>query len=402
VVAELERGSLRHAGRKVTLVVGRAGGAWSLADGGLVHDLSGAALADSLRAVVGEEALDVSLLMPSSGFETPETLAAERRILDRGGTTVGGCLWSSSGSTAVETAVATVSAALFGRDLPDTIIVREGAYHGATYLGRKLSARASHESRRVGDCRVVVLPETGIESRDADELLMRIGGARAGDTMVLLESVPTTGRHFDGGSGYVQALARGLSEAGIPLVLDEVASGAYRHGWFTRNEALAAHPPAAVALAKGLTAGRLPLACTLVRQDVAAFLREQPAQIPRFTIGLTDGAAHLMTATLAALDRVRPALPQRATLLATFAARLRAQTAARVEHTATTLRLTFGDAAALERARVELSHRRLWCYAGSARFHDGDRGFLVLCPPLDLTLDELAARLDDLLQPLVG
>jgi hypothetical protein len=397
--SDVKRTALRHAGRSVTVVAARAGGGWTLGDRTRLLDLSGSALVDSLSVVDGEHAVDTSLVMPSAGFDTAATMRAEREVLTRAGGAVGGCLWSTSGSTAIETAVATVCMALFGRELPDTIIVREGSYHGATYLARTLSARASCESRSIANTRVVVVPEHPRRETAAADLLERIRSASTGDTLVVLESVPTTGRHFHLGDDYLKTVMRSLAQDRIPVIFDEVASGSYRHGWFTLYELLDEHPPAATVLAKGLTCGRFPLALTLLQRDVADAMRSEPSKIPRFTAGLNDGSARLLIASFAAFDRVRTELPARLDLVSSLAGSLDGRTGMCVEHSPTTLRLGFDGGAAMSQVRAKLMQRKAWCYGGTAQFHDGERGFVVLCPPLDTPLAILSDLFGQFVRP---
>lgn len=392
--------SLRHLGRAVQNVRAKRAGAWLLDDGSSLFDLSGGPLAQSLADVPAPDPRLFANVSASGGVETPVRCRFEEEVLRRAGEACGGVLWASSGSDAVELALWAVCATQHdGAAEPATYVVRSGGYHGSTALTRWLSMRVQPAGGpATGFGRRVVLRETlGSADRDRSGLVRQLeaGGIGPG-SVVLLETVPTTGPCLWPGCDTYRELARWCDLNRVPLVLDEVASGVYRNGWFSALDWITEAPPAAVVLGKGLTSGAFPVACVLCRADIAAHLRQSGTRPPAFTYGLGDAVAALGLECLARYDRARAggAPELRSTLLARTALRLRGREGLLVEHTDTTLRVGVTASDQAERVRSALRRGQIMVYENTARVCSECVTFFFAVPYLDLPPEAAAALLD--------
>lgn len=374
--------TLRHRGLTPKDTVDKRGSWWRLADGERLFDASGGPL---LQTLVGVPSPPRSLLGNVSGsadIETPIRRQYEAEILRRAGPSCRGVLWSTSGSDALENALWAIRD---GDPRPAVYAVRPGGYHGNTELTRWLSTRVQRGPERWGDGRRVVLAEPweacdeGVPLKELERLNDRH------QVIVVLETVPTTGKTFFPGQAAYRKLLAWSHRRGIAVVLDEVAAGAYRHGWLSAFEWPGAEAPAAVVLSKGLTCGTYPLSCALLRHDIARPLEGR--SLPGFTFGLNDPAAWLGSRCLemfdglccsGALARRQQAISEQAQALAPKAVDFT------VEHTDTTLRVATVSALAADRLSQHLDGRRIMVYRSAARFGEQVTDFFLFCPPLNL------------------
>jgi len=395
--------SLRHAGRGNPLFASeKRDGAWILAGNSPMFDLSGGPLAQHLVNLQTPDARHFANISAPGGLETPLREELEAEVLRRAGPDVSACLWASSGSDSVELAIWAVAFALLQKDPSQvSFIVRQGSYHGSTLLTRSLSTRSrkSTSADQQGIVGRMVLPEPQFRgaggasiSRDYIAELERL--PLDGSSILLLESAPTTGADFwPGGAAYAEILAC-CHERRLPVIFDEVAAGAYRHGWFSAFDWGGPHPPAAVVLGKGLTSGSFPLTCVLLRHDLAEAIVRSGLRPPAFTYGLnSDAAAATALQCLRRFDSLATAgaLEKRRATVADHAERLRQSDGSiRIENTDTTIRVGVFDQERAAVIRRAFRERGLLVYENTTIIEDRQIAFFLACPYLDLS-DDCAA-----------
>jgi adenosylmethionine-8-amino-7-oxononanoate aminotransferase len=185
--------------------------------------------------------------------------------------------YSDDGSTAVEAALklALQYAAQTGRPRRRRFVALDGAFHGetlgATLVGgielfrrgfggvtvdclRVPAGAAAHERTFFALAELVDGYESEIAGVIVEPMLQGAAGMRPYDAGLLRSAREVTRRH------------------GIPLILDEVFTGYGRTGpmWASEHAGIA---PDVLCVAKGFTAGMLPMAATLTTHEVfAAFL----------------------------------------------------------------------------------------------------------------------------------
>jgi len=210
------------------------------------------------------------------------------------GNEFGQIVYSGSGSEAVEGAlkVALQYWDALGRRSKKRFIARERSYHGNT-LGA-LSVSGFLERRRPFEGSLLPVsfvsaansyrPLAGLAGAQltaalADELDARIRsiGAEQVAAFIFEPVVGAAGGVVPAPDGYAKAVRAVCDRHGVLLIADEVMSGAGRCGTWRALE----HDgivPDIMAVGKGLAAGYIPLAATLVRQPLAdTILREQGA-----------------------------------------------------------------------------------------------------------------------------
>jgi adenosylmethionine-8-amino-7-oxononanoate aminotransferase len=185
--------------------------------------------------------------------------------------------YSDDGSTAVETALklAVEYSAQIGRPQRRRFVALDGAFHGET-LGASLLGGIEVFRRGLGgatlECLRVPLGPSGHE-RAFTALTELVDGYEAEIAGVVLEPM------LQGAAGmrpYDEELLRAARAVtrrhGIPLIFDEVFTGYGRTGpmWASAHAGV---EPDILCVAKGFTAGMLPMAATLATHEVfAAFL----------------------------------------------------------------------------------------------------------------------------------
>lgn len=403
--------TLRHLGRPPFFADGKEGGAWFAPDapGGRMADLSGSPLVQNLSRIPLPDGNPFALVTPSGGVETALRVELEEEVLRRSRLEGGGCLWSSSGSDAMEMAV--WAADLYARKTRGgpirTFLVRRGGYHGNTYLTRFLSTRGGAERPTSMDGRSLVILEDWAAPGEPDALLDQLKQAERDGRInhpaaVVCEPLPTTGETFWPGMDSYRRLARWCRERDILVVFDEVASGAYRHGLFNAFEWAggADEAPDISAVSKGLTCGTFPLSCVVFSARLSSFLESQGRPLS-FTHGLSEPGAWFALATLRCYDEVfaSQAYAARREVIQNLAreAATRLQSA-RVERSETTIRLAMS--ASQSKAVLEAMMKEgLWAYGGYTDFPAPEgarrRAFIHLCPPFDIPpeqTEELLSR----------
>jgi adenosylmethionine-8-amino-7-oxononanoate aminotransferase len=391
---------LRHLGRPVFSVTGKADAEWELESGGGLRDLSGGPLLQSLVEVPVPPAQAFQMVGPAGGFDSPATRALETEVIARAGSFCGGALWASSGSDGVELALSVLETTSNGSDREFGYVVRVGSYHGNTFLTRRLSTRRREDYRGgTQGIRRIVVRASGSDWARAfiDELTAQ---EIPNPAVLLLESVPTTGVPFWPGREAYGELFAWCKERSIRVVVDEVAAGAYRHGWFSAFDwSSSTSQPDAVVLGKGLTCGRHPIACVLVSREIAELLRNEGGPTPGFTYGLGEAGAHWIRGCLAAYDRLAENnyREQRDATIGRCTQALERVPGIQVESSPTTVRLEIPDSAAAGALLQRLEERQLIAYATSATREGRLVTYVLVCPPLDMDPERVNDQLDDFL-----
>ena len=212
-------------------------------------------------------------------------------ILTACGTNFAHVMYSASGSEAVESALKVALQYFDARGLPGRkhFIARDRSYHGNT-LGA-LSASGFAERRRPFEGSLLDVsfvsaantyrPPPGVRAAEltaflAEELDARIRalGAERVAGFIFEPVVGAAGGAVPAPPGYAAAVRAVCDRHGVLLIADEVMCGAGRCGTWRALEQEDVQPDI-MAVAKGLAGGYIPLAATIVSDDVgAAILRE--------------------------------------------------------------------------------------------------------------------------------
>ena len=285
----------QHASERDPLVVTRAKGASLFDEDGneildlisswwtCIHGHAHPALVQTLS----EQAATLEHVM-FAGFTHPPAANLSKALVDLLPGDLNRVFFSDNGSTSVE--VALKLAYQYHRNKGDTarseFIAFEGGYHGDT-LGAMSLGQASDFFTLFQElmCTVHAVPyaqtwdgDDGVEEREETALkalaeLLDQQGKKA--AAIILEPL------MQGASGYrfaraefVRRVSEMAREAGLLVIYDEVAVGFGRTGTLFACEQ-AGFIPDIICLSKGLTAGMLPMAVTVARDEIFdAFLGE--------------------------------------------------------------------------------------------------------------------------------
>lgn len=395
--------SLRHLGRGQVTIVDKTGIEFGVlhADGSSskLLDASGGPLLQSLVGLTAPPQAAYAPVTPSTGMETPVRVEAEQEIMRRVGMPGAGLLWASSGSDTIEAAYWSVGRVRELRGAPPVrkIVVRRGCYHGNTLLGRFLTTRGKATAKRLPIAESHVLEEQA--ESGAERTLSAVRNAIADRTLddsslLILETVPTSGWHYWAGKQAYRDLLLECRRAGVSVVLDEVASGSYRHGWFAASCWLEPDAwPDAITLSKGLSCGAYPIGVCVLRKELADTLRLANDRTISFTMGLSDVAASVVLDRLRRYDTARASndYARRTALIHSVASTLARESGTdAVESTETSIRVS-AELEVARRIRQELLQEGIWLYLVESEFplaaRSMNRGFLHLCPALDCAYD---------------
>jgi len=398
--------ALRHFGRPPEYVTGKVDGKWQLADGTSLMDLSGGPLVQSMLNVRHPPHEVFETIGPPGGIETALREELEKTILGLAGPRCNGILWATSGSDAVEQALWVGQQTSSKSSSRQTYIVRQGSYHGSTFLTRWLSTRVGYLGEGPKDLPRIVFQEEsgqdGFAADSADHVIEQLQDLDPESRIILiLEPVPTTGRVLWPGIQFYGKLLTWARQRGIFVIMDEVASGVYRHGWFSSFSWDLPTSPDAVVLSKGLTCGTHPLSCVLLSHEIADKIQKLGNRPPTFTQGLNDAAAWWATECLkqfANLVRQGFFADRRRIMaddLAPSLSSLNIPTAI-VEFTDTTVRLTLKDQNLWKSLSRAFREHSLQTYESTARFGSDDLYFFLICPAFDMPSAVLKEALADL------
>jgi adenosylmethionine-8-amino-7-oxononanoate aminotransferase len=399
--------SLRHLGREVYRVRDKLNGRWLLENNADVFDLSGGPLLHTLAELklsVPEEYNHC--IGASGGIETSIRCELETELLERAGTPGGGMLWASSGSDAIEFGIWAIHQKNFadGLRFADTYVVRAGGYHGNTYLTAWLSTRRGLSNSTLDSAlkRHILSEDYGCTDGEvmASRAIEQLSGYRlAKGSIVVLETAPTTGAVFWPGYAYYEKVLKWCRANGVEVILDEIASGGYRNGWFSAFEWLPADCwPSVLALSKSLTAGLYPLSCVLLCPGIAEIIRSANRRYPAFTYGLNDTSAFITMHCLKTYDNLKKTgkLSQRERLIEQYTgAYQELRDDFLIEKTKTTIRLSTQSEPAARHLSQMLKANNMTIYEASTVLNEGTIYFFLVCPSLDIEnekVDELLRK----------
>jgi adenosylmethionine-8-amino-7-oxononanoate aminotransferase len=402
---EADRGAwLRHRGGTARLYSAKDAATWMLDDGTRLRDGSGGTLLQSLTGLVPPPARCFGNIAPSSGFETPRQAALARRIERRHLADGYALTWTASGSDGNELALWLLTRGRAAAGRP-RFLVGQGGYHGATGLLRQLSTRLPPSpGPLLGEVETLVLPVfagAGADARFAEARAWFESIGLGPRDILVLETVPTTGPGFAPDWPFLERLLGFVRGRGGQVLLDEVACGAFRHGWFS-SLARGLRPDALV-VGKGLTCGTVPCTAVIVGDAVVDRVRGSGEKVAGFTITLTDIAADLVGQTLDRYEALAADgwFERRGRACAALAEAARALGPAACEATATSLRWSTGDASWFARLQRSAAEHDLFLYASSCPIAGEQRHFALYCPAFDLPEAEIEA-LDRTMLAVVG
>ncbi|GGX57563.1 aminotransferase class III-fold pyridoxal phosphate-dependent enzyme [Saccharospirillum salsuginis] len=297
---------LRHHKRSVIRVHGKTNSRLCLDTSESLIDVSGGSLTQSFSDIEGICNLtiaDLNHIVPSAGFESDQKTTLQKRLISACGEQYADLLWASSGSDAIESAVWAANAYCKSKHDEElkSYIVRKGSYHGNTQLCRSLSMRSTGRSESesvlvIDECRSDAYKPHS-DNDDTATFLNQLKEAVDNNRVcfpaaLILEGKPTTGWKFNSSGSEFQEIITYCRINGIVVILDDVASGAYRHGELLSCgvEQSRILPDIAV-IAKGLTSGVYPLSCVLLSDEVTNAIQGGSESPLTFTHGLTEVAA---------------------------------------------------------------------------------------------------------------
>lgn len=386
--------SWRHRGTDPLAVRGKVGAVWHLEDGNRLTDCSGGTLVQSLAEVPPLPPGLLDLTVPSYGFDLRIQRDADQALSAALGSGAVGFQWTTSGTDANEAAVgiAAWTLAQEGIELRGIATLR-GSYHGASTLTAALSSRAP----QLGPLQASRLPVRAVETRKEDtaqDILGRFAAicdGKAEGWIALIEPLATSGWSFGWSRDLRQDVLVGLKQMGLFVVVDEIASGCFRHGdmFAAADDGL---PGDVVTLSKGLTQGRQPLSVVVMGRRANLAMHSPGLTQGNHTFGLTPVSAWYVCR---ALERLQETVTQdwrdaRRRMLADVSMRL-AKSSFDIATSPTTLRIA-GDPLRISALSASLREQGLWCYATKAAFDGQSTAFLHCCPMFDLPAAEQEAQ----------
>jgi acetylornithine/succinyldiaminopimelate/putrescine aminotransferase len=257
------------------------------------------AVVAAVRAALAEGA--PAFLQP---YRAPHAEALAERLVGGAPAGIAHCLFTNSGTEAVEAAIKLCRAAT-GRT---RILSAEGSYHGATFAAMAASGQPEHK-HGFGP-----LPEGFdlVPYGDADALETQL--ARHGRETAAFLVEPIQGRRGAHAPppGYLARARAACSRHEVPLIADEIQTGLGRTGtlYACQREAVA---PDVLLVAKALGGGLFPLGACLAS---ARWWSDDFALRHLSTFANNNLACLAGLATLNELDALLPALPATAARLA--------------------------------------------------------------------------------------
>lgn len=216
--------------------------------------------------------------------------------------------FSTGGSLAVEGAIA-IARAVTGRT---KVLARHTSYHGTTLATMSLTGDSRRHSAAVEMPGVIRAPDFDGEALDAEESLACIDECLDHEedvAAVIAEPVVgSSGGVLVPPEGYLSRLTEIAHDHGALLIADEVMTGFGRTGeWFACDHF--GVEPDILTLAKGLTGSHVPLAATVVTDEIASHFDDEP-----FAQGYTySGHPVACAAGLAAIEMYEDGIIERTT-----------------------------------------------------------------------------------------
>ncbi|MGC1489246.1 MAG: aminotransferase [Albidovulum sp.] len=211
-------------------------------------------------------------------------------------------MFTTGGSTAVDTAVRMVSFYQHSRGFPDKtdIVARDFSYHGSTYLAQSVGKRpgdkvAEFRYKSEGihhlSCPNPYRRPEGMSEADFcdhlvaefEALITRVGAGKIGG--FIAEPIQASGGIIIPPEGYLRRMWEVCQRHEILFIADEVVTGFGRLGhWFASLDAFGVQPDV-ICCAKGLTSGYQPLGAMIISDHVWDVMAEVGERW--FTAGFT-------------------------------------------------------------------------------------------------------------------
>ncbi len=260
-----------HEGRKV---IDGPGGMWCMQIG------YGRA---EMAQAIAEQVMQMPYTSPWTATNGPSAELA-RRLAEMAPGDLNNVFYTTGGSTAVDTALRTVSFFnnQLGRRDKKLIIAREKGYHGSTHLAASVTGKERSRSNFDHDDALVrFLPDVNPYGRpegismedwcdlkvgDLERMIETEGADRIG--AFIAEPILSSGGVIVPPEGYQKRTFDLCRKHDILYISDEVVTGFGRLGhWFASEEVFGIKPDM-ITCAKGLTSGYLPLGACIISDEV--------------------------------------------------------------------------------------------------------------------------------------
>lgn len=257
-----------------------------------------AELADAMR----DQAMELSYNTPWYTMNEPSVALSERLAAYAPGD-LNHVFYTTGGSSAVETALRFMQFYnnVRGRPEKKTILSRQGAYHGSTYLSGSLNGRPRDRDwmdgadglveklscpnpfRRPAGMSVAAFCDVLVE--EFRETVARIGADRIG--AFVAELVQASGGVIVPPDGYLPRIARICRDNDILYISDEVVTAFGRVGEIFASQDVFGVEPDMITFAKGVTSGYFPLGGVMMSDRLFETLRRSNHPDAMFAHGLT-------------------------------------------------------------------------------------------------------------------
>ena len=210
--------------------------------------------------------------------------------------------FTTGGSTAVDTAIRFVQFRnnVLGKPEKKTIISRQEAYHGSTYLSASLSGKMN--DRKWVDCAdfVHLLPDVNFYKAprgmsisdflkekicDLEQAIIRLGADNV--AAFIAEPVLSSGGVIVPPDGYHRQCLDICRKHDVLYISDEVVTGFGRLGHWFASESEFGIVPDIITCAKGLTSGYLPLGACIISDRLLNEISGESSQQATFSNGFT-------------------------------------------------------------------------------------------------------------------
>ena len=257
-----------------------------------------AELADAMR----DQAMELSYNTPWYTMNEP-SVALSERLAEYAPGDLNHVFYTTGGSSAVETALRFMQFYnnVRGRPEKKTILSRQGAYHGSTYLSGSLNGRPRDRDWMDGaDGLVVKLSSPNPFRRPAGmsvaafcdflveefrETVARVGADRIG--AFVAEPVQASGGVIVPPDDYLPRIARICRDNDILYISDEVVTAFGRVGEVFASKDVFGVEPDMITFAKGVTSGYFPLGGVMMSDRLFEALRRSNHPDAMFAHGLT-------------------------------------------------------------------------------------------------------------------
>ncbi|MBX3575533.1 MAG: aminotransferase [Mesorhizobium sp.] len=257
-----------------------------------------AELADAMR----DQAMELSYNTPWYTMNEPSVALSERLAAYAPGD-LNHVFYTTGGSSAVETALRFMQFYnnVRGRPEKKTILSRQGAYHGSTYLSGSLNGRPRDRDwmdgadglveklscpnpfRRPAGMSVAAFCDVLVE--EFRETVARIGADRIG--AFVAELIQASGGVIVPPDGYLPRIARICRDNDILYISDEVVTAFGRVGEIFASQDVFGVEPDMITFAKGVTSGYFPLGGVMMSDRLFETLRRSNHPDAMFAHGLT-------------------------------------------------------------------------------------------------------------------